>query len=335
MSKRHFSDDPRNMLPLFISVGACWSEKLLTTVSYIVMQKMGKAYQANLSSVFLAAGDTDLVTHPARIGAWMSYVERPPFNFHGFNHWHFKRTPYNPTSYSPIPDQVDNDNVVSNVIEMSNDIYKGTTKRSWPLAFSMKVLFAGVCDIHTPLHLTEYFSSDFPVGDQNGRLFNVNYNNQKTTLFNLYETGCGLDNKLQATYDTAFWNDVKELADELLEDYNFVPKHFSQNEINDQAESTYDYTVKNIYSMIKPNEKVSDEMINECQTHTKQMMRLSAERLVYILNGSTIHAQKVEKVPYTTPLSTSEMIAWSLMFILAPYTGFLIWKKHCAPNTSS
>ena len=323
------------MLSLFLPVGLCWSEKLLSTVSQIVLDKMGKAYTANLSSVFLAAGDTDLVSHPAKVGAWMSYVERPPFNFKGFNHWHFTRQPYVPKEFGQIPSQIDNDNLISNVMEMSDDIYKGSTKRSWPLAFSMKILFAGVCDIHTPLHVSEYFSSEFPNGDQNGRLYEVVYKGQKTNLFAVYETGCGLDENLQATYDESFWNDVKDLADNLLEDFKFVSKKFSRTEITAQNATTYQYTVDKIYSLVKPGGELTTEMINECQSHTRDMMRLAAERLVYILNGSTIHAQRLEKIPYTTPLSTSEMVAWSLMFILAPYTAFLVWKKHCASNVSA
>ena len=318
----------KTMLPLFCTFSLCWSEKLMATIGKIVLDKMGRQYQANLSNIFLDSGDFDLAIHPAQTPSWLYYVERAPFNIKSFNHWHFTRKPYNPENLK-IPDYQDQDSLDANIGDLNESLVKGTAKKTWPYSFCIKILFAGIPDLQAPLHTVEYFSSKFPDGDRNGRLFNIYVNGRETNLYDFYESGCGLS-PLQGEYDEKFWSDVKELADDLLEENTWKPENVNQNSVSKWSQMNYNWTVENIYQKLSPGDTVPQSMITECQTYTKKQMFRAAERLYGFLEQAKMITVSGNNQTPEPPMSTSEVMAWSLAAVLAPLTALLVWKKHCA-----
>ena len=310
----------------FSCFSASWSEKIMATVAHIALEKMGNQYQANLSKIFLDTGDFDLAVRPAQTGAWMYYVERAPFNIKSFNHWHFVKTPYNPENLS-IPNYVDDDSLVANMKDLNSSLIKGEASTTWPYSLCLKIAFSSIIDLQAPLHTIEYFSSDFPDGDRSGRLFNVIANGKETNLFDFYESGCGLTPQLEATYDSSFWSEVKEFADQLLEDFSWRTETVNQNSYQKWADTQYDWTIQNIYSLVKPGSTITQDMISDCQYNTRLQMIRAAERLYAYLQQTKMVEVKSDQVP-VSPMSTSEVMAWSLAAVLSPLAALLVWKKH-------
>jgi hypothetical protein len=302
----------------------------MAAVSYIALEKLGRNYQAAMSKIFLDSGDTDLAARPWLVSAWMNYVERPPFNFMGFNHWHNMRDPYNPQNLS-IPDYVESDSLVANLQKMKSSLIDGDATKTWPYSLCLKILFAGIPDLHAALHTTEYFSSDFPDGDRNGKLFKINVKGQETNLYDFYETGCGLS-PLTSTINENFITEVKELVDAVYEQYSFKPTTFSYNDIQTWYNNSYKDAVT-IYKNVKPGDTITDEYIEKCQTSTALQIIRAAQRIHAFMQQSTlltVASHVTELDPPEAPLATSEVMAWSLAAILAPFTALLIWKKHCS-----
>jgi hypothetical protein len=319
------------MLQLFCAFSASWSDRIMAATSYIALDNLGYKYQSAMSKIFLDAGDTDLAVQPWLTSAWMNYVERPPFNFKGFNHWRNMRKPYNPENISEIPDYFDSDNLLSNVQEMNRSLIKGEATKTWPYAFSLKVLFAGIPDLHAPLHASEYFSSDFPDGNRNGKLFNIIVDGKKTNLYDFYETGCGLT-PLTSEINESFITEVKELVDDILEQYSFRPSAFSYQEIQRWHDISYSDSVS-IYKSLKPGDTITDKQIATCQQNTMLQIIKAAQWIYSFMQKTTIlefASHVTTSYATATPLATTEVMAWSLAAILAPFTALLIWKKHCS-----
>ena len=216
---------------------------------------------------------------------------------------------------------------------MNDSLIVGKAKTSWPVSMCLKVLFAGIPDLHAPLHLIEYFSSDFKDGDRNGKLFKVNANGKETNLFDFYETGCGLT-PLTSTIDDKFLTEVKELVDSVMEHYSFKTETIT----NSSFQKWHDNNVKDaktIYNKIKPGHTFSETEISKCQSDMLLSIIRSAQRIFAYVKLTSIldFAESLSDLEISQPgvqIATSEAMAWSLAAILAPFTALLIWRKHCS-----
>lgn len=331
------------MLALFVCSSVCWTDLLMTTVSHTVMSHIDGAKQKKMQKIFLRSADDDLSKNLSKLSTWMNYVERPPFNLKCFNHWKFYRTPYYEKQRDYIPKyQSTRENLITVTKESAKKIYSGVLSSSFMWSMHLKILFAGMCDVHTPLHVSEYFSDDFPDGDRNGQLFKIKYNNTEMSIFDLYESGCGLDPKVDKTFSKPFWENVGKLSNELNSMWD--PTTFSsEDEYIEQAKTdTFEYTINNVYKMLKPNDKIDDTYISACQEHTKKQMLKSAQVLYVILNrceltdvetpdgddsGSIIDTINQNTIPSEL---REYLIYLTYLFMIAPLTVMLVWKRHCA-----
>ena len=335
-----------------------WSEKLSVAVTKMALQKSKRDITKTLKSAFSLSGDWDLIDRPEQVGAWISYVERPPFNMKSFNHWRFYSDPYITDSSITAPDTIDYDNLKTNLIDQqvfSNVMY-GSSSRSWPFAFHFKLLVSSILDIHSPLHTSTLYSSEFPDGDRNGRDFMVIFNGNETSLYDLWETGCGMT-PLTSDFSSTFWNEIDSFTSDFLNNNQWTDQSFAINDVFTQIEENKQYTIDEIYQKTKPGDIISDEYIQQCQKHTKEAMLLAAERLANFFEEMTLPEftakyspsaqEKAEAGPqgyfYSGESKTHKdniffgdfqsmdvnILAFTVLCMLVPFVFLLIWKKHC------
>ena len=345
-------------LSFFSIFSFSFSEKLSVAITKIALQKSKTDITNQLKTIFSLSGDWDLIDHPEQVGAWISYVERPPFNIKSFNHWRFYSDPYIVDSSISAPDTIDYDNLKSNLIDQQvfGNVMYGATSRSWPYAFHFKLLVSSLLDIHSPLHTSTLYSSDFPNGDRNGREFIVIFNDNETSLYDLWETGCGMTN-LTSEFTPSFYKDIDSFIDEFMKSNTWEDKSFSLNDVFTQIEENKKYTIEEIYNKTKPGDAITYDYIQKCQKHTKEAMLLAAERLASFFSEMNIpqftakysptEQEKAEAGPqgyYYNGTSQSKyddvfsgviqsldfnILAYTILCMLAPFTFLLIWKKHC------
>ncbi|EAX96108.1 hypothetical protein TVAG_015000 [Trichomonas vaginalis G3] len=336
----------------------------MTTVSNMVMDKIELEYKQKLARTFLRSADYDLAKNLSKLSTWMNYVERPPFNLKCFNHWHFSREPFTLESRNYIPQYNGKDNLVDVLKESATKIFFLIPSSPFILSTHLKVLFAGVPDIHATMHTQEFFSNDFPDGDRNGQVFYVMYNGTNTSLFDVLESGCGLDSQKHATFSRDFWEDVRKLKVELFKSWE-TPTFSSTDSVVEAAKiENREYTKATIYSKLRPGDTISDEFITECQTRTKQQILKSAEILYHITEnkmkeweifdipdgqeltdvtaedsyGDTTEGSSTSSTSSTLDdIVSSETIDKDLtlftlyityFFMILPLTVLLIWRKH-------
>lgn len=300
---------------------------MLAISAQIAFNHIGVEYENKLISIFKAAGDE--FTRCSQAAAWMNYVEKAPFNLKCFNHWHFLQEPYN-TSSMFIPEHINDDDLITNIKNVYKSLSTQQCKRSWPFAMSMKVLLASIADIFSPLHVTELFNQDFPNGDDNGRNFYVQYNGKQTTLFDIWETGCGLYPK-DFVFNEANWKIIDEDVKKILNLHPFPVNNtsFNENFIDNVKSKTRTFTIEEIYQKSFRNQPLPQSQILTCQKETQQKMAEAGFAMAEALKN-IILITPGEPTVLATTIRTSEVIAWSILCILAPFASFLIWKVHFA-----
>ncbi|EAY16886.1 hypothetical protein TVAG_150370 [Trichomonas vaginalis G3] len=296
---------------------------MLAIAGEVGLEQFGFSLQKKLNSVFQNAGDD--FTRVSQAAAWLYYAERPPFNIPSFNHWHFYSQPINPNNLS-IETHIDVDNLKDNFDSIRKSVRGGKVSRTWPFAFLMKLYLTGMCDIYSPLHVSELFNEQFPNGDRNGRDFYVKYNGNFISLYDLWETGCGyFDSQVDFTSEDD-WKKIDKLTNELSlaftsEDW---PSTLSVTQV---IEGNYNYTRDTVYNGLVNGSEVSKEYITTCQNYAQDIVILAGKRIATDLANLNI-IEIAKQIPYANAIRSSEVAAWSILFIFTPFAALLIWKKH-------
>ena len=296
---------------------------MLAVAGEIAFEQLGYAHQKKLLSVFENAGDE--FTRVSQAAAWLYYAERPPFNIHSFNHWHFKGTPLFYEDEREVHKHIDIDNLAKNLDSINKSVVSGKNQRTWPFSFSIKLYLASQCDIMSPLHVSEFFSDEFPNGDKNGRDFYVNFNGKIMSLYDVWESGCGEFADSIDFNSEDDWTKVDTLKDELMLEF----KVFELMTNEELEEETYNYTRDFVYKGLKNNSVLSQDYIQKCKAHTREQVFRAGKTISQSVKDMDIIAI-ANQLPMVSGFRTSEVVAWSLLLIFAPFAVLLVWKAHFA-----
>lgn len=316
------------MFLVFLSTVFCWTNQMMAIAGEIGLRQIGFSAQKKLNLVFNNAGDE--FTRVSQAAAWLYYAERPPFNIASFNHWHFYSQPINEENLE-LDHYIDVDNLRDNLYKIRNSVRGGKVTRTWPFSFNLKLYLAGMCDVYSPLHVSEYFDSKFKDGDRNGRDFYVNFNGKLTSLYDVWESGCGFFDTSISFDSDADWQRIDKLVDQLsvafsTEDW---PASF---DLDFTVKSTYNFTRDFVYKGITNGSTLSKEYISKCQDYTQDAVVQAGRMIANDISGLDI-ISIAKQIPYATGIRSSEVAAWSILFIITPFAALLIWKKHFS-NTS-
>lgn len=364
------------MFFLFAASGYSWSERINVALTRYAMNVIDENYKNSgsktlreqLKSIFIASRDYDLIDHPEQIGAWMSYVERSPFNFKAFNHWRFYSTAFCiDGSISEFPDNLDTDNMYQNFDNGFDRLYSYGSNtegslRTFPTSLLLKIVITNLLDGNVPLHAANMYSKEFPQSDRNGRDFIILYKGKNMSLYDLWETGCGLDSSVTAEFTQAFWKEIDDFGKTLIDPSNKTIIQFtSEAFFHDALAKSHNYAKSHVYDGIKQNTEVPDSYIQKCQQYSKGKIQDTYTQVLSFLNKIMLPKYKERTLPseedryvsgpqgfyYNKDLDNSEksdtsvfnmenditesvtILLQTLFVILVPTTLLLIWKKHC------
>lgn len=268
---------------------------------------------------------------PSEISAFMSYVERPPYNIDSFNHWRYQQNPLTYTDMTVDNPHSNEDDLVSTFNMVSDDLIKGTLPKEWSYNFAMKIYLGLIVDSFDPLHLSEFFDeSNFKDGDDGGRKFFVLFKGKNISLNEFWNTGCG-----KYTYNLPFtkqqWDEVDQKVTHLIQN-NWMNKFNGYTKPIDYIqEESYNISRDFVYKGIEQNKELPSEYVNKCIDIVEERITNSGYYIGRFLRKFNV-PQKPVKVG-KQPMKTTETLAWSLFCLLLPTTIFLIFD--CINSKSS
>jgi hypothetical protein len=299
-----------------VSLSFSWSELMYASAFEFALRSFPSRYRSRLDSVFSFSGDSFSRTTDA--AAWLKTVRNPPFNIKSFDHWHFLQDPLN----SPTTLHHDEDDLISNIEDFQRSLFGGVMTKPWAWSFGFKAYIGLVCDVHSLFHLTEFVSSEFPNGDDNGRKFAVVYD-RTISLFDLWEDGCG--------YFGGGIEAVNESVDHLLADFPNSPYPsgitWSAADWNATKMRTIDLTKTKGYGDLGVGERVSAAYIAECQEVSRQQVAYAGYALASILQRISVPVYDPELFAKSPGgVRSADVAGWTIFLLLLPLTVLAAYR---------
>lgn len=200
--------------------------------------------------------------------------------------WHFINQPYNPDNVPINPWPIQNVNVETNIMQLSDTLKKDTT-RQWITAFAVANLVHFYGDIHQPLHATELFDSTFPKGDKGGNDFHVTLAGTDWRLHFIWDSVCGQyqnePNRPLSPTDSAY---IKTLAGQYMANFSVPEEDKKTWNSTVMAEESFVAAVHYAYDnhTLTPNSALSDAYIERCKSVAGFRIAYAGYRLASDLN---------------------------------------------------
>jgi len=160
-------------------------------------------------------------SNPLAAASWSDMIRG--FGVETFTTWHYIDLPYNPTNVT-IPHEISDVNIrwALNQVYDTLQIPRRDTN-AWTRNFMLRFLMHLAGDLHQPFHNTEYYSAEFPEGDQGGNLISVWYGWKYMSLHGFWDKAGGLYTKyykFPLTDDDV--NEIRRVARKLIAKHSEV-----------------------------------------------------------------------------------------------------------------
>ena len=298
------------------SLGLGFGDELHVIAAEVMFRNVGDSITnvfKNTSSII-----SETVDRPSVIGAWITYVERAPFNIDAFNHWRFEQTPLNDEHLNITAHT--NDDSLAQTYRHLTPVLNGTSD-AWTFNFAVKAWFGILVDGFSPLHNSELFSSDFPDGDNSGRKFLVKVNGAETSLYEFWETGCG-KYPMKLPFTKEQWEQVDEKVTEIMKK-NTYSKFHRNYDFDKYREQAFNLSRAKVYKGIKNGDTLSQEYIEQCQALCEEMVANAGYFAgANFKDTSFVIPKKV--IEAKAPMANSEAVAWMLFCFLLPAAFYVI-----------
>ena len=306
---------------LFRSASFCWSDEVHVMATELFFRQIGDEART-LIQKYLNLEKEDNYERLSMAGAWINFVERPPYNTYNFHHWKYTRTPI-------LKDDIENDGHqnLDDMVEVgkmfASGITQNTITQNWPQNLAMKVLLGLLADIYSPVHNSELFSNEFKEGDNSGEKFYVLFNGKNVSLSWFWETGCG-----RYTHELPFtaqqWKNVDKAVDNLKEKFIYRTMKVSTDFTTVHSDS-YNISVNSVYDNIANGDTLTEEYINKCITITDERIARSGYAMASLLGKFRNPKFPEVKQPIHQQMPISFILSISLCACLAPLCIFVIW----------
>lgn len=306
---------------LLSSFAISWSDELLVIAAEIMFRATGDSIKQLVTDTLLLNGET--LDHLSLIGAWISYVERAPFNTDSFNHWRFKQTPINKKNLT-ITEHSNIDDLKATGTSFLKGITNGEINGEWPYNFAFKSLVGLMFEAFSPIHTAEFFDDNFKNGDDSGRNFFIRYNGKNISLLEFWDTGCMKYTRL-SPFSQEDWTSIRSEVDELYQKYPKSNFHDTRRNFDEIINESYELAVSQIYK-IKPNTD-----LNEQSEYTQNCIKLTQERIAHAgataaAHFSSLKVPIMKKLPPPKPFSSHEPMAWIIFCIALPLFAYSAYK---------
>lgn len=274
---------------LFVSPVAAWWDAGHMTIAQIAYHELDDEVQIQVDQYI----DSVSFPFPDHASFVVSSVWADDIIHEGvdaFFNWHGAAYPYDPNHIlaneerQAIIAQLEDTGIVWAINQCLNTL-KHPDATPWAKGFMLRMLVHIVGDIHQPLHCASLYSEKFPKGDRAGTKFKIDHPNY-TSLHQIFDGAFGLGYHRPArpltTEDQKY---LDELEYTLTESYprSCFPQ-LEDREIDHWRQESYELAVDFAYAKFVPNEKVSDEVMQEGQFLTGRQIALAGYRLADLLN---------------------------------------------------
>lgn len=315
------------ILAILIHSALCWNEELNIIATEIYFRQLGDTPHTAVKAVLEL--NNEKLERDSILGAWISTVELPPINTKVFHHWRFVQTPII-KSEGNITQHENLDDLLAELKEFNNSLYKKTVTAPWPYTLAYKSFYGLTFDLYSPVHNAELFrlpSKDgktiyFEDGDDSGQKFYIKYNGVNISLYDFWESGCGeFTKKLPFTKED--WAEVDRLVDELRENTPYSTKEVTKS-IDIVHQESHSLAVNNVYTIDIDTELSDDD------DYVKKCREITHERIVnaaYKLAASTkyVYVPQFASNPPGQFISLSGLMSWAILALLVPTFLYLVW----------
>lgn len=194
-----------------------------------------------------------------------------------YTHWHYIDVAFS-LDGTPLKNLVDTDNAVWAVNKIAPVIKNNKAnvyERTRFLAFYAHI----ISDLHQPLHTVSLISAKLPDGDQGGNSYHIIYQNRKSNLHTLWDSGAGVFSGSNTK------EHAEEIANQLMRRY---PENYFQNKLMLlKPDDWVAEGLKNAKAVVytTPFEgKVNGQYLESAQRLAEQQAVLAGYRLAKILD---------------------------------------------------
>lgn len=190
--------------------------------------------------------------------SWADFLKND--GVHAYDSWHFDNTPYSLDSTPTFPAQTPN---LVWALNQSIAVLKNPNSNQYEKAFFIRFILHLTGDAHQPLHCINFFSVDYPRGDNGGNAEPNHLHAQWDNGLGLFDEHCGFSSS-KARRANCF-------ADKIQAEY---PENYFKNKVSD----------------VNPQDWVNESFeIAKTQTQSqaviKQQLALAGYRLANLLNS--------------------------------------------------
>ncbi|KAH0794615.1 p1/s1 nuclease [Histomonas meleagridis] len=281
-------------------------------------------YARELTKKFLDLEPNEKYDRLSETGAWLSYIERPPYNTKNFNHWRYTRTPIIKDGVNATRHH-DSDDLVSYGETFLTSVLQSSYMHNWPAILAFKSLLGMFSEVHSPMHTSELFSKQFPEGDGSGENFYVIFNNQNVSLKWFWETGCGRYTSL-LPFTEEQWKAIDARVDYYKQNYDSSSVRKSSRDFNAIATESYKIAVDYVYAGLSPGDTLNQTYITKCQEITDERIAKSGFTIAYRVGSFKDPVFYESKISYPSKVSVSFSVSIGLFVFLLPIAFFMIYK---------
>ncbi|EAX99930.1 hypothetical protein TVAG_159500 [Trichomonas vaginalis G3] len=312
------------MIFILFFLSRSWSEEYLTIGTELIFRKLGNKGISKLQKVIDMTGEK--MERPSLAGSWLASLLHAPSNTNCFDHWRYSQKNINAIPH-PEHHCINKDDLECTLDKLNKTIMKGTLNGPWPYNFGFKVFLTLYMDSFDPVHVTEYFDNDtFIDGDDNGKKFNIKFKGKNMSLHDFWETGCGRY-VLKTPFNGNGWKEIEETTTRLykrLNDSKFITP--CPSDYAGAINQSFNLSKEIVYnlSMIQKDNDLPEEYIKTCYELTDQRILQAANVVSSKLKYFVV--PDIVKIKSTPNISSTEIIAWGIFFLVAPVTVYLGWR---------
>jgi len=211
-----------------------------------------------------------------------------------FDSWHEQPMPYDPeniladSKQKAIRSKIDqNSNVFALVSAMTT--LRNPQAGQWEKNFCLRILMHCLADLHNPMACISLYSSDFPDGDQGGRLFRIEsvYGSLRELWDHALLFSFPQEEIREWTHDLTYeqQEELDEVVEKILSIYpRFAFSDLREGSFADWAKSSYGLAVHHAYQGILPGDYPTNEYLQKSRQIALEQIAKAGYRLADKLN---------------------------------------------------
>lgn len=231
--------------------------------------------------------------------------------------WHFSNRAYITDTWDPSKGQIKP--VVYDIGDVSKSLWRAlqdpTTTDPWSIQFCLRSLVHFVGDMHTPHHVVEYYSKDFPKGDNGGTKYFMNCNYGSTCLHIhfiwdaaglAYQMGNAASGATRDAFDKNVSAIMQEHPASAYENLNVV-------DFDKWMDESFEVAKLHGYS-VPMRSWPTPEYFETVQREARKRIALAGHRLGFMVKGLLAGNRLTKQIEVHH--NVSEWIAWALDVVL-------------------